>query len=99
MYETLLIIVKFTLKNTAFYKENKSHYAFLTSANASAKSLERSMTGRSRAATMRTLIFAGILRSLYHTRNKQLFKFTVTSVTDLHKPQKCSFPGAAIISE
>ena len=93
MYETLMQIY---FKKHSFLQREKSHYAFLTSANASAKSLERSMTGRSRAATMRTLIFAGILRSLFHTRNKQLFKFTVT---DLHKPQKCSFPGAAIISE
>ena len=45
---------------------NLNVYKFLTSAKASAKSLERSMTGRSRAATIRTLIFAGIffLRTL-----------------------------------
>ena len=38
---------------------------FLTSAKASAKSLDRSITGRSRAATMRTFILAGILISLF----------------------------------
>ena len=38
---------------------------FPTSAKASAKSLDRSITGRSRAATMRTFILAGILISLF----------------------------------